>query len=123
MSIKCTFSLYWKLVLLGRIAECAVLGNSSSYQNTSVPMSIPNSTPDVQNENGDNQVVPASVFVSRVPEADEPADREGATPTVPSTITELPSATDPSCRNLGQCNAYASVRTFILFLIILLYQV
>lgn len=111
--IKYTFSLYWELVVLGNIAGCALLEKRHSYQEPSVPKGVPERAPDVQDQNGDIQLVPASVLVPRVPYADNPVKWKNVTPTFAVTPTQPPSATHPSCQNIGQCNAYASVRTLI----------
>ena len=50
MSIKNTFSLYWKLVLLSNLAGCALIEKRHFYQEPSVPKGVPNSTPDGQNQ-------------------------------------------------------------------------
>ena len=113
MLIKYTFSLYWELVLLGDFGGCALLQKRHSYQEPSVPKGVPDSAPDVQSQNGDIQLIPASVLVPGVPDADNPVYWKNVTPTFAVTPTQPPSATHPSCQNIGQCNAYASVRTLI----------
>ena len=115
MSIKYTFSLYWKLVLLGNIAGCALLEKRHSYQEPSIPKGVPNNAPDVPKQNRDIRIIPAPVLVSRVSGADDPANMENSTPTVAVNPTQPPSATSPSCQYIDQCNAYASVR-ILLFL-------
>ena len=107
--IKPTFSLYWKLVLLTNIAGRALIERRHYYQEPSVPRVVPNSAPDVQNGSGDIRTVSDSVLVPRVPNADNPANRESATPTGAVTTTQPPSGSNVSCQKIGQCNVYASV--------------